>query len=151
LAIGNEFLTDDGVGPKAGRIVYGNFKDKIDYREVCESGLGLIDFLTGYEKVLIIDAIEQELPPGTVVVFDASDIKPVRAPSPHSVGIPLALELGRRCGVPLPSEIKVIGVQVKDASLLGETLTKDVESSLTEVAGKANPILDGWLRETGIE
>jgi len=119
----------------------------VDFKEVCESGLGLIDFLTGYEKVLIIDAIEQDLAPGTVVVFDALDIQPVRAPSPHSVGIPLALELGRRCGVPLPSEIKVIGVQVKDATLLGETLTPEVESSMGEVAENGRRILSAWLGE----
>jgi hydrogenase maturation protease len=151
LAIGNEFLTDDGAGPKSGRAVITDFSDNVDYKEVCESGLGLIDFLTGYEKVLIIDAIEQGLVPGTVVVFDAEDIKPVRAPSAHSVGIPLALELGRRCGVPLPSEIKVIGIQVKDATLLGETLTKEVELSLSEAAEKARLILGEWLREQGIE
>jgi len=114
---------------------------------VCESGLGLIDFLTGYEKVLIIDAIEQELPPGTVVVFDAANLQPVRASSAHSVGIPLALELGRRCGVPLPSKIMVIGVQVNDASFLSEILTQEVEAALPEVVAKAAPILLAWLEE----
>ena len=127
--------------------MYKNFQDKIDYKEVCESGLGLIDFLTGYEKVLIIDAIEQNLKPGSVVVLDANNIKPIRAPSPHSVGVPLALKLGRRLGIPMPQEIKIIGVQVKDATLLGENLTKEVEASLPQAAEQGVAILKEWLRE----
>lgn len=81
------------------------------------------------------------------MVFDASNLKPVRASSAHSVGMPLALELGRRCGVPLPSEITVIGVQVNDASFLSEVLTKEVEAALPEVVEKAAPILRAWLGE----
>lgn len=79
------------------------------------------------------------------MVLDAANLQPVRASSAHSVGIPLALELGRRCGVPLPSEITVIGVQVNDASFLSEVLTKEVEAALPEVVEKAAPILNGWL------
>lgn len=147
LAIGNEFLADDGAGPKTGRLIWPNFDSKIDYKEVCESGLGLIDFLTGYNKVLIIDAIEQDLEPGSVVVLDANNIKPIRAPSPHSVGVPLALKVGRRLGIPMPEEIKIIGIQVKDATLLSENLTKEVETALPKAVEEGLAILKNWLKE----
>lgn len=81
------------------------------------------------------------------MVLDANNIKPIRAPSPHSVGVPLALKLGRRLGIPMPQEIKIIGVQVKDATLLGENLTKEVEASLPQAAEQGVAILKEWLRE----
>lgn len=140
-------MCDDGVGPKAGRKVISLFQEKIDYREVCESGLGLLDFIVGYQKVLIIDAIDQNLEPGSVVVFDAEKIKPINSPSAHSVGLPVALELGKRFALDLPEEIKIIGVQVKDATLLCENLTDEVKLSLDEVVKESKGILEKWIAE----
>lgn len=77
--------------------------------------------------------------------MDANDIRPINSPSPHSVGIPLALQIGRRFQLNLPQIIKIIGVQVKDATLLSETLTSEVEKSLENVCKKAKKILDIWL------
>lgn len=114
---------------------------------MCESGLGLLDFIVGYKKVLILDAIEQGLKPGSVVVFDADNIRPVNSPSAHSIGFPTALELGRRFSLDLPEEIKIIGVQVKDATLLCENLSREVELSLDKVVKESKEIIQEWIAE----
>jgi Ni,Fe-hydrogenase maturation factor len=79
--------------------------------------------------------------------MDAKEIKPIKSPSPHSVGVPYALQIAKRFQLNIPEEIKIIGVQVKDITLLSENLTKEVELSLEKVHHKAKEIIDEWLGE----
>lgn len=63
LALGNEQLKDDGVGLAAGRALGERLGKIVDVVEAPESGLGLLDHIVPYRRVLVLDAIQQGRPP----------------------------------------------------------------------------------------
>ncbi len=148
LALGNDVLKDDGVGLFAGREIKKKFNGKIDIVESAESGLALLDHIVGYKKVLILDSIKREgREPGRIVEFRVEELESNPSPSPHYVGLPMSLKIGKRLGFPLPEEIKVLAMEVEDPYSLEEGLTDKVSSSFPDYVKKAEEILRGWIKE----
>ncbi|MFC1927886.1 hydrogenase maturation protease, partial [Chloroflexota bacterium] len=59
LGIGNPILSDDGVGIKVAREVEKNLNDpQITVSEASAAGLSLLDSILGYDRVIIVDAIQ---------------------------------------------------------------------------------------------
>ncbi len=146
LALGNEILKDDGVGLFAGREVSKKFNGKIDFVESAESGLALLDHLTGYRKVLILDSIKREgREPGKVVELRVEELEKIPSPSPHYVGLPMSLQIGKRLGFPLPEEIRILAMEVDDPYTLEEGLTEKVSLSFPSYVKRAEEILKGWV------
>ncbi len=60
LGIGNTALTDDGVGCKVAQRLEKRLRGRssITVKETAVSGLSLLDEITGYERLIIIDAIQ---------------------------------------------------------------------------------------------
>lgn len=148
LALGNDLLRDDGVGLFAGRELKEKFDGKIDIVESAESGLALLDHIVGYRKVLILDSIKREgREPGKVVEIKVEELESSPSPSPHYVGLPMSLQIGRRLGFSLPEEIRILAMEVEDPYTLEEGLTDIVNSSFPDYVKKAEEILRNWLKE----
>lgn len=103
--------------------------------------------MIGYKNLLVIDAIDCGLEPGSVRVFEVKDLGISYSPSAHSISFPTALEIARRFNLEIPEKIKIIGVQVKDATLLSEELTEEVKKALEKVYNEAEKILKEWLED----
>ena len=59
LGIGNEILTDDGVGLKLCDFLKEKYKNKpIQFEKLSVGGLEILEFIQGYETVIFIDAIK---------------------------------------------------------------------------------------------
>ena len=54
-----------------------------------------------------------------------------------------ALEMGRMLNIPLPSDIKILGIEAKDVETFGENLTEDVARAVPKV-------VDMVIRDLGI-
>lgn len=148
LALGNDLLRDDGVGLFAGREIKEKFDGKIDIIETAESGLALLDHIVGYKKVLILDSIKREdREPGKILEIKIEELECNPSPSPHYVGLPMSLQIGKRLGFPLPEEIVVLAMEVEDPYTLQEGLTDKVKSSLSNYVKRAEEILRGWVKE----
>lgn len=148
LALGNDLLRDDGVGLFAGREIKEKFNGKIDIIETAESGLALLDHIVGYKKVLILDSIKREdMEPGKILEIKIEELECNPSPSPHYVGLPMSLQIGKRLGFPLPEEIVVLAMEVEDPYTLQEGLTDKVKSSLSNYVKRAEEILRGWVKE----
>ena len=145
LALGNEQLKDDGIGLAAGRALGARFAGRVDIVEAPESGLGLLDHLVPYRRVLVLDAIQQGRPPGTVVRFGIQELAPVPSPSPHYIGLPMAMEIGRRMGLPLPDELVILAMEVEDPFYIAEGFTCAVALALPEYIRQAAAIVEDWL------
>ena len=131
LGLGNELLSDDGVGIKAARSLREEFQSQADVMECSETGLALLDILEGYERVLLLDAISTgHHPPGTVLEFGAEDLHQTVAPSPHAAGIPELLQLAKRLGLSFPEKLHILAIEVENAYELGERLSTPVEKAL---------------------
>jgi len=148
LCLGNDILKDDGVGLFAGREVKKKFNGKIDFVESAESGLALLDYLIGYKRVLILDSIKREdREPGRIVEMRVEELEVSSSPSPHYVGLPMSLQIGKRLGFPLPEEIRILAMEVEDPYTLEEGLTEKVSLSFPDYVKRAEEILKNWLGE----
>ena len=145
LALGNDLLGDDGVGFHAARALRGEFPGGIDVVETGESGLALLDYLEGYDKALILDAVATgRCAPGTILCWNREDFRRLVSPSQHAAGLPHILELAERLELSFPGELRVVCMEVSDPTVFRETLTKEAELALSAMLDKARGVLAAW-------
>jgi len=146
IGLGNSILRDDGVGIYAvreiRRCIEKEYSDAgVDIVETEVGGFSLMELMTGWERVILVDSIQFDgLEPGTVVRIRPDDLRTsLRLRSVHDIDLPTVLELGRRLGLAMPGEVSVIGIQAEDALTFGESLTDAAERGLKEAV---NLVLD---------
>jgi len=97
-------------------------------------GLSLMERLEGYDRAILIDAINSgKDSPGTVTVFrleEMPDLSAHHLSSTHDTNLPTALRLGRSMGAHLPYEIYVVAVEAKNVYDFTEDLTPSVAEAL---------------------
>jgi hydrogenase maturation protease len=136
LGLGNPILTDDGVGfavvEEVGRRV--NRKD-VTVSQASVGALGLLELVVGYDKVIILDAIQTEDgEPGHIHRLSPAEFRGnLRAASSHEVSFATALELGRQLSQALPKELVILAIEAKDVDTFGEQLTPPVAAAVPEV------------------
>ena len=131
LGIGNPILTDDGVGIKiAGKIKEGI--PELEVVETSEAGIALLDFIVGYDKLIVIDSIKTEQgKPGKVYKLELEDLKPAKDfASSHGIDIATVVELGQRLGYRMPKYISLYAVEIGDNTTFGEKCTEEVEKRI---------------------
>jgi hydrogenase maturation protease len=139
LGIGNTILSDDGVGCRVVEKIKEKINDQnIDFREGVTTGLRLLDLIAGYDRVIIIDAIQSgKNPPGTLTKIGVDDLNySVHSNSPHGINLASAIELGRQLGVSIPPEIHVYAIEIQDAVTISEKLTPKVEAAIPSIVEK---------------
>jgi len=135
LGIGNPILTDDGVGIKIARkLKEGNAR--LEVIETSEAGIALLDFIAGYNKLIIIDSIKIEKgKPGDLYKLELEDLKPSKDfSSSHGIGIATAFGLGQRLGYRMPKFVSIYAVNIKDNSTFGEECTEEVKERIPFIA-----------------
>jgi len=137
LGIGNPILSDDGVGIRVAHEVGENLNDpQVAVSETSAAGLSLLDSMLGYDKVIIIDAIQtKEGKAGQIYRMKPEDFSSAkRLSSPHQINLVTALELGRMLNLAMPREISVFAVEAEDIDIFSEKCTPEVEKAIPEVA-----------------
>ncbi len=151
IGIGNSILSDDGVGIKAVKVLESIYKAKhkgssevTEFIEVSTGGINLMEYMAGFRKAVIIDAIVTgRHKAGTVFKFIYPDIPFTRnTVSTHDVDLPMAIETANYLGISLPSEIIIFAVEAKDTVNFGENLTEEVESALINVVNEIKSTLN---------
>lgn len=136
LGIGNPILSDDGVGIKVAHEVEGKLNDpQVTVAETSAAGLSLLDSIVGYDKVIIIDAIQTEKGrAGQIYRMGIEDFSLTKHfSSPHQINLATALELGKMLNLAMPQEITVFAVEAKDITSFSEKCTPEVEQAIPEV------------------
>ena len=134
LGLGNPIVSDDAIGLRVAAVVRERLAGRPDV-EVSEDywgGLRLMERMAGYDRAIVVDAIQTGAVPGTIHRLNVGDIPTQRSASAHDVNLPTALELGRRAGLQLPANdaIRLVAVEVQDILNFGEQLTPAVEAAL---------------------
>jgi hydrogenase maturation protease len=136
LGLGNPILTDDGVGIHVVRATARRCSrvDSVVFDEASVGGLRLLDLLAGYERVILVDAIQtRDGQPGRIYRLGPGDLQAsIHSGSTHDLSLPGALDLGRRLGMNLPGDedLTILAVEVEDVLTLGETCTPAVTGSI---------------------
>jgi len=135
LGLGNPILSDDGVGIRVAQEVGEKLNDpQITIAETSEAGLGLLDSIAGYDKVIIIDAVQtREGHAGQIYRMGLQDFSLTKhLSSPHQINLVTALELGRMLNLAMPQEITIFAVEAKDITSFSEKCTPEVERAIPE-------------------
>ena len=145
VALGNDILCDDGVGLHAARLLRWVLPKNVDIIETGEAGFALLELITGYDRVLILDAIQtHKYPPGTVLQYDRANFAAILSPSPHYAGLPDLEVLAQRTGIDFPTTILILAMEVEDMRHIGEELSPSVAKSLHAYVREAHTILGEW-------
>jgi hydrogenase maturation protease len=133
VGLGNPILRDDSVGIRVAEALKSRInQERISVVEASIAGLDFLDLLAGYDKAIIIDAVQTvDGKVGQIYRFEPGTFKATRhASTPHDVNFATALELGKKLNLPLPKQIIIFGIEVKDVSTLGEECTPEVEHAI---------------------
>ena len=133
LGLGNSILSDDGVGIYIARELKNVLKQgKITVAEASIAGLGLLDLLVGYDRVIIIDAIQTPGgKTGQIFRLNSNAFDTTRhTATTHNFNFATALELGRQLGLELPHKIVIFAIEVADVNTFSEECTPKVKKAI---------------------
>jgi len=131
LGFGNPILTDDAVGIRIAEELQREFPD-IAVEATSEAGLAILDEVTGYDKLIIIDSIKTgKGKPGELYKLTLEDLKPRSDfSSSHGLDIATAFKLGEKLGYSMPQRVSIYAVEVKDNTTFGEKFTPEIARSI---------------------
>ena len=139
IGVGNPIRRDDGIGVEVARLVREKIsRGDVRVTEVCAGGLRLVDEMAGYDRAIIIDAIQTGGgAPGTVYCFAPQDLKPtLNTDCMHDTTLTDALNAGRELGIRLPDDITIFAVEAVDVDHFGESMTDEVAAAAGGVADR---------------
>ena len=110
-------------------------------------GLALLDFLTGYRAVLIVDSIQTgQAAPGFIHELEAASLKTLTGRTPHFLGVGETLALGRLLELPMPAEVRILAIEVEDPFTLGTQLTPTLQTALPVIVERVAAVLRAMAR-----
>ena len=133
--IGNPILTDDGVGVYVVReLVQRPPCDDVDVAEASVGGMRLLSVIAGYERVILVDAIQTPGGrPGDIIHLRSDDLRcSMHAGCTHDLSLAGTLALGRGLGMDLPNDehFQIVAIQVEDVLTFSEKCTPAVEAAI---------------------
>ena len=146
LGIGNIILRDEGFGVRAMEYLDEHYRFSHDVRLLDGGTLGpeLLHFITGTEKLLILDAVAGDAPAGTVYRFENDAVMAhfQEKMSSHEIGIQDVLAWLTVTDRAIPNVI-VLGMQPYEVAA-GLTLSSEMAAALPAFAHRAVEELIRW-------
>jgi hydrogenase maturation protease len=134
LGMGNPILSDDGIGIIIARALEGRINEA-DVATSAMIGFDLLDAVTGYDKVYLIDAmctrdgtvgevkkISKEGGAGTMHLFTS-----------HGIHFFELMEMGKRCGLNMPEIGAVYGIEIGESVCFGSSLTTELQEKIAPI------------------
>jgi hydrogenase maturation protease len=135
LGLGNVLLGDDGAGPAVVTRLQARHAAPAGVRifDGGTLGLSLLPYLEDARRVILVDAVAADAPPGTLVRLEGAEVGPAVSTrlSPHQVGVADLLE-GARWHDREPERLILLGV-VPESIELGVGLSEPVRRALPQL------------------
>ena len=148
LGIGNMLWADEGFGVRAVEALnaaYAFPSPAVRLLDGGTLGLNLLEFVEASRRVLVFDAVDFGLPPGTLKVLRDDEVPRwgARKMSPHQNGFNDVLALAQLHGR-TPDSVVAIGVQPVTLDDFGGSLTEPVRARLPKAVARAAQQLADW-------
>lgn len=148
LGIGNLLWADEGFGVRAVEALNREFvlPEEVTVMDGGTQGLYLLPYVQAAQRMMIFDAVDYALPPGTLKLVRNADIPAylgVRKMSLHQSSFQEVLSLAYLTGRH-PQDMLLIGVQPADVSDYGGSLSEAVRARLPEALTIARRTLAEW-------
>lgn len=143
VGLGNPLLGDDGIGWQVVEYIQQEQKSfnvllEVDYICLSVGGLRLMEHLSGYDRAILIDAVNMgKLPLGSVYCLNLADLPDFSAGhtgSAHDTSLLTAIRFGKELGLPLPGEILVIGIESTQVYNFSEKMSEQVADAIPRAA-----------------
>ena len=117
VGLGNPILSDDGVGIRVAQAVRERLGEtEVEFLEASLGGLRLAEQLEGYDRVILVDAIQTRGQgsasgggtPGTIYRLTLDDFPSYNADGAHDASLKTALQLIRQQGGKTPDAVAVV-------------------------------------------
>ncbi|MBA4407830.1 MAG: hydrogenase maturation protease [Bacteroidota bacterium] len=145
IGIGNDILTDDGVGPRLCDFLKEEFKNtSVNFEKLNVGGLEVLEFIQGYQTVIFIDAIKtHDGRVGDVYLFTPGDFREtLHLSNLHDTSFLTALKLGGLIGFKIPERMYIIAVEIKEDMVFSEHFTDDLACKYKEIKNEVVAIIN---------
>lgn len=150
LGLGNILLQDEGVGVRAVQLLAAQEKlpKEVQTLDGGTRGMDLLPYLTGVDNLLILDAVQANQPPGSLVRLEGEAIHGALKikTSMHQVGLQELLAVSKFRGT-LPKRIVLWGIQPAVLDW-GMELSPPVRAQLDRLVHNALAEIEAWERGT---
>jgi hydrogenase maturation protease len=148
LGIGNVLWADEGFGVRCVEALQQrwNVPDSVRLVDGGTQGLYLIHHVQEAHKLLILDAVDYGLPPGTLHMVENDDVPRflgAKKMSLHQTGFQEVLQLAQLTGH-FPEEVLLIGCQPEELEDYGGSLRPIVKAALEVAVDRAVERLRAW-------
>jgi hydrogenase maturation protease len=145
LGLGNDILSDDGVGLHIVREIRTRLSgsEGIDTIDTCEMGLSLLDMIVDYECLVLVDAVQtRQVPPGTIQEITLDDMKILPLMAPHFFGIGEIMAMGRQLGMNVPGRVRIFAIEAGDPFTVSIRMTAPLNDAMPQLV---STVLDAAL------
>ena len=148
LGIGNILWADEGFGVRAVEAFHARYRlaDNVDLLDGGTQGLYLVQFVEEADYLLVFDAIDYGLEPGTLKLVRDDEVPKftgAKKMSLHQTGFQEVLSAADLLGA-YPEKLALIGCQPLDLEDWGGPLTEPVRAQLEPAMDMAAAILQEW-------
>ena len=147
IGIGNPLYGDDGFGVRViEELNKTSLPGGVDVIDGGSLGVGLLEFLKTYPAVILLDAADMGLAPGTLNVFKPEEVRSLErghSLSLHSTDILAVIELAEVLEEEI-GDIHIIAVQPRPVCL-GHGLSEEVEKAIPAAITQTRELLDRVL------
>jgi hydrogenase maturation protease len=145
LGIGNPLRCDDGVAIHVvRRLREEGLPPGIGLAELSGGWTALLDRFGECDRLIVVDAADIGLPAGSVVELDPAAIRSGAKSSlagGHFLDLGEALALAETVGLPRPSSVRVLGIQIADTSTFSEECSPAVAAAIGEACARVRSLL----------
>ena len=146
LGVGNPLMGDDGIGVAVVALLRARWvaEPTLEFVDGGTWGMNLLPVIEQARRLLIVDAIDRGLEPGTLVVLKRDEIPRYfgHTLSPHQLDLREVLALAELRGT-LPPEALAIGLQ-PDRVELSLDLSPVVTRAVPALVGAIGNVLERW-------
>ena len=149
VGIGNEILTDDGIGPKLIHKIRNSYQyPGLTFVSTCLGGLDMLEIIKDYKHVIIIDAIKTEGgKPGSVYHLTTDDFKEtLHISNVHDISFLTAIELGKKLQINMPEVIDIIAIEIVEDLVFGENFSPEIRKNFSAILQNVEDYLNQILK-----
>ncbi|MCS7177877.1 MAG: HyaD/HybD family hydrogenase maturation endopeptidase [Anaerolineae bacterium] len=139
LGVGNILLSDEGVGVHVVRLLQERYRfpQEVEILDGGTLGLNLLPYVENADRLVIVDAVQMNVPPGTLVRLEGAEVPAVLGLkySSHQMGVSELLAVARVLGHS-PAEVILLGIQPASLEVgldLSPTVAAQVETLVQNV------------------
>jgi hydrogenase maturation protease len=147
LGIGNLLWADEGFGVRGVEALQARyeFPEGVCLMDGGTQGLYLLPYVKAARRLLVFDAVDFRLPPGTLKVLRNDEVPAWGASkmSLHQVGFQEVLSIAALSGC-YPSELVLVGVQPEEIEDFGGSLRDVTKTRVPQAVAAAISILAEW-------